>query len=610
MHSRQRTIDDMMCISDNMMGRNNQVDKSHLIKGRGEIENGRFKQYDKSTLKNFSPSDLVKNYWFNKNIDENIDNDDEDDYEEDLNKAQQEQADLITVLYEKMKKDTKLNDNEDINEIIRDEETARQYIASKDIDTTVSGDSEPTKIINRLVRDKGVNSDKILEVNEEEIDIPPNIFKDNNDFELKIAGIHPNQIIPQGKSSIKRLNAEYSPLSGFNNDYIRASIETVPDLVKTINKYKKDKYKIEVMAYNTDMDVFHNNIPIFAGNKNFKVDTFVDIRAVKGNDIINFDKNLLIEDKFYGNSYKNNKESNLAKYKKEMENPNLSNKRKNEVQSLIDKWENAPNVYLPKNIPYYSDKSIEYEAKEYEIFRKDRVQELRERKKIINKLKTIYNKENNEAKLKPLRHKYQELKKEREELKNKLSKIDELKEDFYKTLPTHIGLPVQATKAPIRPEIVHNPNPNEHEKAIQKIVNRADSYFYLNPDGTTSKLFNKKGKIKGTKRTVKNGANGDVLFNTDNAEKFENRYLVDVIADNNRLTFGHVKKNLEPGELGKSAYGKSNEKTSTMSRLSERKIGRINIDDQTTQMKNLLQQIEKEKKDYNITPLKKRNNIK
>ena len=200
--------------------------------------------------------------------------------------------------------------------------------------------------------------------------------------------------------------------------------------------------------------------------------------------------------------------------------------------------------------------------------------------------------------LKRIQKEYKQLKKEREEFKVKLTNIDELKEDFYKTLPTHIGLPVQATKAPVRPEIVHNPSPNEYEKEIQKIVKRANSYFYLKPDGTTSKLFDAKGELKGTKRTVKGGEQGDKLFITKNAKRFENRYLVDAIADNNRLTFGHVKKNLEPGELGKSAYGK--EKTSTMSRLSERNVAKININDQTKQMNKLLKQIEKDKKEYNI----------
>jgi len=70
------TIDEMMFISDGH-------DPFHHIKGRGGIENGRFIQYDKSTLNTLSPSELVKNYWFNKNIDENIDNDNEEDYEDD-----------------------------------------------------------------------------------------------------------------------------------------------------------------------------------------------------------------------------------------------------------------------------------------------------------------------------------------------------------------------------------------------------------------------------------------------------------------------------------------------------------------------------------------------
>ena len=591
MHSRLRTIDDMMNISD---GHN----PYHHIKGRGGIENGRFIQYDKDTLNSLSPSELVKNYWFNKNIDENIDNDDEEDYEDDLDKAQQEQSDLITVLYNKMKTDKKLNDNPDIDEIIRDEETARQYIASKDIDTTITGESEPTKIINRLVRDKGIQSDKLLEVAEDEIVISPDTFSNNNDFELKIAGIRPGQIVPQGKSSIKRLNADFSNLSDPTNDYIAMSIETIPGLVKMINDYKKKGYKIEVMSYNTDMDVFHNNRPIFAGNKNFKVDTFVDIRAIKGGEIINFDKNLLIEDKYYGKSYKTNKDANIVKYEKELNDPKISSERKEKVKGLIDKWRNEPTVYTPKDIPFYSEKSIEYEQKEYEIFRKKYINDLRKMKDKVNQLRTLYDNENDEDKLKAIRTKYQELKKEREALKAKLSNIEQIKEDFYKTLPTHIGLPVQATKAPVRPELVHKKEPNEYEKEIQKIVKRANSYFYLKEDGTTSKLFDAKGELKGTKRNVKGGEQGDKLFITKNAKRFENRYLVDAIADNNRLTFGHVKKNLEPGELGKSAYGK--EKTSTMSRLSERNIAKIDTNKQSKQINKLLRQIEKEKKEYNI----------
>ena len=585
------TIDEMMFISDGH-------DPFHHIKGRGGIENGRFIQYDKSTLNTLSPSELVKNYWFNKNIDENIDNDNEEDYEDDLDKAQQEQADLITVLYNKMKTDKKLNDNPDIDEIIRDEETARQYIASKDIETTISGESEPTKIINRLVRDKGIQSDKLLEVAEDEIVISPDTFSNNNDFELKIAGIRPGQIVPQGKSSIKRLNAEFSNLSDPSNDYIAMSIETIPGLVKAINDYKKKGYKIEVMSYNTDMDVFHNNRPIFAGNKNFKVDTFVDIRAIRGDEIINFDKNLLIEDKYYGKSYKTSKDANIVKYEKELNDPKISSERKEKVKGLIDKWRNEPTVYTPKDIPFYSEKSIEYETKEYEIFRKKYINELRKMKEQINKIKDIYDKEEDKDNLKIIRNKYKQLKKEREELKSKLTNIEELKEDFYKTLPTHIGLPVQATKAPVRPELVHKKEPTEHEKEIQKIVKRANSYFYLKEDGTTSKLFDAKGELKGTKRTVKGGEQGDKLFITKNAKRFENRYLVDAIADNNRLTFGHVKKNLEPGELGKSAYGK--EKTSTMSRLSERNIAKIDINKQSKQINKLLRQIEKEKKEYKI----------
>jgi hypothetical protein len=346
------------------------------------------------------------------------------------------------------------------------------------------------------------------------------------------------------------------------------------------------------------MDVFHNNRPIFAGNKNFKVDTFVDIRAVKDKDVINFDKNLLIEDKFYGKSYKTSKDTNIAKYKKELSDPNISDTRKDKVKGLITKWENEPTVYTPKDIPFYSEKSVEYENKEYEIFRKSKIQQLRKMKNEINEIKEEYDLEDDEKELKKIQKEYKQLKKEREELKAKLSNIDELKEDFYKTLPTHIGLPVQATKAPVRPEIVHNLSPNEYEKEIQKIVKRANSYFYLKPDGTTSKLLDAKGELKGTKRTVKGGEQGDKLFITKNAKRFENRYLVDAIADNNRLTFGHVKKNLEPGELGKSAYGK--EKTSTMSRLSERNVAKININDQTKQMNKLLKQIEKDKKEYNI----------
>jgi hypothetical protein len=591
MHSRHRTIDDMMNISD---GHN----PYHYIEGRGGIENGRFKQYDKSTLDTFTPSELVKNYWFNKNIDENIDNDDEDEYEEDLEKAQQEQADLITTLYNKIKSNKKLQDDPELEEVIRDEESTRQYLASKDIDTTVSGESEPTKEINRALRDKGIQSDKILKVAEDEIMVSPDTFTNNNEFELRIAGIYPSQIIPQGRSSIKRLNADYSNLSSLDNDYIRMSIETVPPLVKEINDYKKRGYKIEVMSYNTDMDVFHNNRPIFAGNKNFKVDTFVDIRAVKGNDVVNFDKNLLIEDKFYGKSYKTSKDTNIAKYRKELSNPNITDERKAKVNTLINKWQNEPTIYTPKDIPYYSEKSIEYENKEYEIFRKDKINKLRDMKEVLDTYKKVYDKETDENKLKLIRDKYKELKRNREDLKAKLSNIEELKEDFYKTLPTHIGLPVQATKAPVRPEIVNNPNPNEYEKEIQKIVRRANSYFYLKPDGTTSKLFDAKGEVKGTKRTVKGGEQGDKLFITKNAKRFENRYLVDAIADNNRLTFGHVKKNLEPGELGRSAYGK--EKTSTMSRLSERNVAKINIKDQTKQINKLLKQIENEKKEYNI----------
>jgi hypothetical protein len=322
------------------------------------------------------------------------------------------------------------------------------------------------------------------------------------------------------------------------------------------------------MPFNTNYDTFYKGEPIFASNTNYKVDTLVDIRAVKGKNALLFHENLIIEEKFYAKSY-------------------------------------TQKVITHKKLAYYPEASMRNESKVYEAERKMIANRLRKLKKdekdayddykdskrefregLLTKEEAIKEKEN-----------YIKKKQKRDAFKDSLRDVEKVKTNIQKKYPSSSGTPVEITKHGISPELLEVKTKDENIKAIQKKALGKAGWFTLDEKGLTSPIYNKEGELQKVTRVVKwedNGVPKEKEFTTQNSDIFKNRYLVTAVADNNKLSFDWVSKNITPiniSELGKSAYGKAGESTSV--RTFDRPSSRITFEDIEEGIKNQEEQIRK-----------------
>jgi len=372
------------------------------------------------------------------------------------------------------------------------------------------------------------------------------IFKDATDFENKVSGINLHKLSKLNDHSRLYYQAE---LVDLKNDtklkFVNDAIEVVPPLKEEIKKKLDEGSKVKVMTYNTNHHVFYKNIPIFKADKYYKVDTFVDFyyKDKETGQYIKFDKNLIIEEKFYAHSYQ------------------------------------AKTITQEKT-PYYAEHNTELEKKTFNIERKRIVEELRVLKEKISKFensieknKDLYSKKD----LKLANLKIQEFEDDRQKLKNLLSNDTDIKKYINARLPNSVGVPVEITKFGL-PENYKEIKSEKNKEALKVIKDKASGAAgnYRLIDGITTPILDKNGNIKsrsgklpvgtGEKYIGKNkfGKKKEMekekiidLGEYNNSNAFANRYVTGILAVNDGVYVDWIKDNLdlENFRMGKTAYG-------------------------------------------------------
>lgn len=589
MHSRHRTIDDMMNISD---GHN----PYHYILGRGFKDpiTGKWVSYTKDQLKNeLFNKDHTLNWvktkaMFYKNLHEGPNENKTPTKKKAIDKNTQEQYDIINLMntffnnpppYYKAKAERIFKHHKnDIEQMERYEKNYyRQYEDSKAVKTIDTKDTEGAKeVYTKLKQNRPyLGIKEVQKVRGKE-------FKNATDFELDIAGIDKSRLISQinlksegikqtgGKNPIMRYNAKYENLDDDKYKYIRKEISLVPTLNEWVEKAKRHGYEIQVRSYNSNMDVYYNNKPLWGGDNNFKVDTLVDIRAIRTDNgkikEVSSPGGLIIEDKYYGRSYDTNKA-------------------------------------LPQ---YYSDTSMLFEGRDWDKERKKMTEKLRFlnddrldlqedvniKKSIKDKIKKKYEKainkeERNTEKEKQIKKEYKEAKEEYEKANEEYEKANkkyedekirignipiiskEIKDNFSKDFSPSIEI----TKVPYSDEILNmppsDPRYNKNIELLQEKAKSSKSGFYqIDPNtGLTTGIYKLKddGSIEPRSLTRvmgqydEHGNFHQYTRDTENFEDFKDRFMTTAIADNHNLLMSYIPRNLtadEVDELAHSAYKK------------------------------------------------------
>lgn len=535
------------------------------MKGRGRWnEDGEWENFDKKELKSLlgpdnKPDELVSNYWYNEQYGPK-------DNKDLVDQVDEEQQRILNLIYKKNLRDkVGIRDKEDLNRIINyQKEVNESHNKYKKVPTIITDESEETKTINETA--KKLVPTPLYEKKKEEEDyisrlkkgedygnmiyekITPDQFKNANDFEQKIAGINTNNLVDvyERKNKIKnpektkeeltraRYNADLIPLEDRSMKYVRDAIKLTP-LNKEIEEKQKEGYKVKVLSYNTNYDTWYKDKLVFAGDKNFKMDTFVDVYYVKGKNAIRSDKNLLIEEKFYAKLPSNQKG-------------------------------------IPKDIQYRSELNTAIETKEFNTLRRVIADELRESKNEINEYQYEYKKSKDKEEKKELSKRIKEKENERNLLKEKLSSEEKIKNYIEKKMKKYIGAPVEAGKFSL-PTDYKDVVMNKSIKAIKdKAEGRGGNYQLIG--GLTTPIVDKKGEIKSRKIKV---ITGKVINNngkefkeiirsppTKNALNFANRYVVLAVAAKDGVYLDSISKKIGlDSRMGQSAYDK-NKETSIM----------------------------------------------
>ena len=603
MHSSRRTIDDMMNISD---GHN----PYHYIRGRGIMENGKWRSYTKKELEDELFTKSIKGSkklnWaktkamFYKNLHEGP-NENNLEISKDTGRPNrtarkkreidantQEQYNIINLMntffnnpptiYKDISKKMLKEHKGDIEQMERyEKDYYRQYEDSKAINTIGSKDTEGAKeVYTKLKQNRPyLGIKEVQKVRGKE-------FKNATEFELDIAGIDQSRLISQrnlksegikqtgGKNPIMRYNAKYENLDDDKYKYIRKEISLVPTLNEWVEKAKRQGYEIQVRSYNSNMDVYYNNKPLWGGDNNFKVDTLVDIRAVRSNNgkikEVSSPGGLIIEDKYYGRSYDTNKA-------------------------------------LPQ---YYSDTSMLFEGRDWDKERKRLTEDLRYlnndrldlqedvniKKAIVDKIKKKYEKAINKEernteteeqikqKYKEAKEEYKEAKKEYEEAneeyeeeKNRIGNIPKISKEIKDKFSKDFSPSIEITKVPYSDEILNmNPSDPQYNKNIELLQEKAKSsksgFYQIDPTtGLTTGIYKLKndGSIEPRSLTRvmgqydKDGNFEQYTRDTENFEDFKDRFMTTAIADNHNLLMSYIPRNLtadEVAELAHSAYKK------------------------------------------------------
>jgi hypothetical protein len=617
MHSSKRTIDDMMKISD---GHN----PYHYILGGGIMENGKWRSYTKKELEDELFTKSIKGSkklnWqktkamFYKNLHEGP-NENNLEISKDTGRPNrtarknreidantQEQYDIINLMntffnnpppiYKDIAKKMLKEHKGDIEQMERYEKNYyRQYEDSKAVKTIDTEDTEGAKeVYTKLKQNRPYLG--IKEVQK----VKGNEFKNATEFELDIAGIDQSRLLSQrnlksegikqtgGKNPIMRYNAKYENLDGDKYKYIRKEISLVPTLNEWVEQAKRHGYEIQVRSYNSNMDVYYNNKPLWGGDNNFKVDTLVDIRAIRKNKSGGIEQTLpkgglIIEDKYYGRSYDTNKA-------------------------------------LPQ---YYSDTSMLFEGRDWDKERKKMTEKLRFlnddrldlqedvniKKAIVDKIKKKYEKAINKEerntekeeqikqKYKEAKEEYKESKKEYEEVnekyedeKNRIGNIPEISKEIKDKFSKDFSPSIEITKVPYSDEILNmNPSDPQYNKNIELLQEKAKSsksgFYQIDPTtGLTTGIYKLKndGSIEPRSLTRvmgqydKDGNFEQYTRDTENFEDFKDRFMTTAIADNHNLLMSYIPRNLtadEVVELAHSAYKKGKD---TSYRLGDNEI--------------------------------------
>ena len=454
----------------------------------------------------------------------------------------------------------------------------RQYEDSKAINTIGSKDTEGAKeVYTKLKQNRPYLG--IKEVQK----VRGNEFKNATEFELDIAGIDQSRLISQrnlksegikqtgGKNPIMRYNAKYENLDDDKYKYIRKEISLVPTLNEWVEQSKRHGYEIQVRSYNSNMDVYYNNKPLWGGDNNFKVDTLVDIRAIRKNKNGGIEQTLpkgglIIEDKYYGKSYDTNKA--LPQYY-------------SDTSMLFEgrDWDKERKI-LTKNLRDLNEERIDF--KEELDIKKATVDKIKKKyEKAINKEERNTEKEEQikqqykEAKeeYKEAKKEYEEANEEYEEEKNRIGNIPKISKEIKDKFSKDFSPSIEITKVPYSDEILNmNPSDPQYNKNIELLQEKAKSsksgFYQIDPTtGLTTGIYKLKndGSIEPRSLTRvmgqydKDGNFEQYTRDTENFKDFKDRFMTTAIADNHNLLMSYIPRNLtadEVAELAHSAYKK------------------------------------------------------